>query len=99
MYPNIEAERARMGWSRAKLAEYIGTTEAVIRNWHSGRTDLPASKLIKMAQLFGCSTDYLLGLDGTKEKTPPSRDEEETELHRLMRDLLIALSESQSTTK
>ena len=63
LYPNIEAERARMGWSRAKLAEYIGTTEAVIRNWHSGRTDLPASKLIKMAQLFGCSTDYLLGLD------------------------------------
>ena len=52
-----------------------------------------------MAQLFGCSTDYLLGLDGTKEKAPPSRDEEETELHRLMRDLLIALSESQSTTK
>lgn len=68
MYPNIEAERARRGWSRAKLGEYIGTTEGVVRNWIAGRTDIPAQKLIAMAQLFGCSTDYLLGLDDTWKK-------------------------------
>ena len=99
MYPNINAEVGRLRLKHRKLAEHLGVTGNTVGRWLRGDADIPASKLIKMAQLFGCSTDYLLGLDGTKEKAPPSRDEEETELHRLMRDLLIALSESQSTTK
>lgn len=63
MYPNIDAERARIGWSRTQLAKYLGVSNGSIKNWIRGTTDLPASKLIKMAQLFHCSTDYLLGLD------------------------------------
>ena len=94
MYPNIEAERARRGWSREKLGEHIGVTGNVVRSWIDGRTDVPAQKLIAMAQLFGCSTDYLLGLDDTWKKPQQSGAEEETELHRLMRKLLIALSKS-----
>lgn len=62
MYPNIVAECARIGWNRAQLAKYLDASYGSVGNWIRGTTDLPASKLIKMAQLFCCSTDYLLGI-------------------------------------
>ncbi len=64
MYPNIEAERARKGWSRLQLAEQLNVSYGTMKNWMRGSTDIPASKVIEMAQLFHCTTDYLLGLAG-----------------------------------
>ena len=59
-YPNIEAERARIGMSREALAEKLGVTRKTVFNWmESG--NIPLGKLIGMADLFGCSIDYLLG--------------------------------------
>ncbi len=72
MYSNIDAERSRLGWTRSRLADYLDTSGTSIKNWIRGTTELPASKLIKMAQLFGCSTDYLLGLDDTWKKVSQS---------------------------
>ncbi len=63
MFPNIEAERARRGWSLAKLAEQLGISYSTMKNWMRGATEIPASKVVKMSQLFNCTTDYLLGLD------------------------------------
>ncbi len=64
-YPNIEAERARTGMTKASLASAIGVSTCTIKNWQSGRTEIPASKIVALAAIFGVSTDYLLGL-GTK---------------------------------
>lgn len=63
MYPNVDAERVRLGLSRAQLAESIDVCEKTMNNWMNGRTDPPVSKLIKMANFFNCTTDYLLGLE------------------------------------
>lgn len=62
MYSNIDAERARLGWSRVRLAEELGVSYSTLKNWMRGATEIPASKVIDMARLFRCSTDYLLGL-------------------------------------
>lgn len=62
MFPNIEAERARKGWSRAEFAKQIGVSESTLKNWMHGKTGIPADKVIRMAELFDCSTDYLLNL-------------------------------------
>lgn len=62
MYPNIDAERARRGMSRAQLAIYLEVSESTMKNWMHGKTEIPVSKLIKMANFFNCTTDYLLGL-------------------------------------
>lgn len=59
-YPNIEAERARMGLSRDTLAERLGVTRKTVFNWMTSG-NIPLGKLIDMADLFGCSIDYLLG--------------------------------------
>lgn len=63
MFPNIDAERARIGLSRVGLAEKLNVSYGTMKNWMRGATDIPASKVVEMAKLFHCSTDYLLGID------------------------------------
>lgn len=60
-YPNIEAERARIGMTKIDVSLYIGVTVDTMKNWQSGKTEIPASKLVALADLFNVSTDYLLG--------------------------------------
>jgi len=59
-YPNIEAERARAGMSVEALARELGVTRKTIYNWTSSG-NIPQSALERMARLFNCSVDYLLG--------------------------------------
>lgn len=59
-YPNIEAERARKGLSNDMLANHLGVTRKTLYNWIN-KGEIPESKLVQMADFFGCSTDYLLG--------------------------------------
>lgn len=66
---NILAERKRAGLSRQELAEKIGRSEAVIGNWERGETSPGlTSDAVKLAAIFGCSTDYLAGI--TNERMP-----------------------------
>ncbi|MEY8360012.1 helix-turn-helix transcriptional regulator [Anaerotruncus colihominis] len=63
MFPNIDAERARRGWSLSQFAQELDVSYSTIKNWMQGRTEIPSSKIIEMSKIFSCSTDYLLGLD------------------------------------
>lgn len=65
-YPNIEAERARLGITKSELSSRIGVTPKTLVNWQSGKTPIPTTALISMRNLFNCSIDYLLGLDFEK---------------------------------
>jgi len=60
-YPNIETERTKNGMGKVKFAHSIGSSRTTVKNWQSGKTEIPASKIIVMANLFNVSTDYLLG--------------------------------------
>ena len=60
-YPNIDAERARHGMSVDDLVQAIGVCKKTYYNWLS-KGQIPQTMLEKMADLFGCSIDYLLGL-------------------------------------
>lgn len=59
-YPNIEAERIRMELTEAALADAIGVTEKTIKRWQTAKTEIPASKIVALADLFHVTTDYLL---------------------------------------
>lgn len=61
--PIIEAERIKRQMSRDELAKALGVSRRTISNWQNGSTELPLSKLLSLAQMWGCSTDYLLGLE------------------------------------
>lgn len=59
-YPNIEAERVRNGLSKDALALELGVTRKTLYNWTSAG-NIPQSAVEKMASIFNCSIDYLLG--------------------------------------
>lgn len=61
-YPNIEAERAKRSMTKASLCQELNITVKTYRSWQCGRFDISAKHLVKLAQLFECSADYLLGL-------------------------------------
>ena len=58
-YPNIAAERAKRQMSLDALAKELGVTRKTIYNWEN-KGEIPSPALMKMADLFGCSVDYLL---------------------------------------
>ncbi|MDD3395379.1 MAG: helix-turn-helix transcriptional regulator [Anaerotignum sp.] len=63
MLHNINAEMARRNISQNELAEQFGVTRRTLYNWISETTELPSSFLVRMAKMWNCTTDYLLGLE------------------------------------
>ena len=61
MKSNIEAERARLRLTREALCQKLGITSKTYSRYINGNP-IPSPVLIKMAKLFECSTDYLLGI-------------------------------------
>lgn len=62
VFYNMEAERVRNGQSYEEMAVYLGITRRTYLNWMSGKTEIPCSAIVKLAQLWQTTTDYLLGL-------------------------------------
>lgn len=60
MYPNIEAERARAQLTKDEFAKKLGVTRKTVYNWITSG-NIPQSALEKMADMFSCTIDYLLG--------------------------------------
>jgi transcriptional regulator with XRE-family HTH domain len=61
MWVNIEKERERAGLTKEQMCKQIGITVRTYWNYLAGGP-IPSDKLVHMAKLFECSTDYLLGL-------------------------------------
>ncbi len=59
-YPNIEAERIRLGITQEQLTEQLNCTRKSYYNWLNNG-NIPCSILIALADIFDCSIDYLLG--------------------------------------
>lgn len=67
--PIIEAERIKHQMSRDEMAAALGVSKRTIANWQSGATELPLSKLLILAEMWNCKTDYLLGVDTGQQGT------------------------------
>ena len=60
MSNNVASERTRLGMSQSDLAEKLGTTRDSIKNYETGKAPIKSTMLEAMADLFGCSIDYLM---------------------------------------
>ena len=58
---NIATERKRLGKTQGQLAADLGVSRQTVYRWETGKTKPPATALLVLAALFGCSTDYLMG--------------------------------------
>lgn len=72
MRGNMRAERARTGKSAAEVAELIGVSTNTLYSWEHGEKEPVSSNLMKLADFYGCSPEYLLGLteDRTRQAIP-----------------------------
>ncbi len=67
MLNSIEAERARNRFTKEQLAKELGISVKTYYNWINEETDIPSTKLVLMARMFGTNIDYLLeGMSGAK---------------------------------
>ena len=53
-------ERKKCGWSQEELAEKLNVSRQSVSKWEGAQATPDIQKILKMAELFGVSTDYLL---------------------------------------
>lgn len=64
---NIEAERSRNNMSKTDFSKKLGVSITTYKRYIDGESPIPSDKIIFMAELFNCSSDYLLGLKESME--------------------------------
>ena len=72
--------RKRSGWSQEDLAEKLGVSRQSISKWESAQSVPDMNRILKLSEIFGVSTDYLLkdelGPEGLTQETLPVSDTE-----------------------
>ena len=80
--------RVSRGLSQKELAELFGVSNSTISMYEMGQREPDFATIVKFADFFGVSTDYLLGRDkkssGVEEIVP--RNDEERTFIRLLRE-------------
>lgn len=62
--------RLQHGLKQIALAKELGITQASLSAWETGKTSPDTRNLKKLADMYGVSTDYLLGRDETTDAEP-----------------------------
>ena len=71
----IRELRVAQGYSQVTLAKRLGVSKQAVSNWENDNIQPSIEMLLRLAQLFSVSTDYLLGL--TDEPRPLVQQEKE----------------------
>ena len=53
--------------TQIEIANYLNMQRSVYRRYETGEREIPVWAVIKLAQLYHVTTDYLLGLSDKKE--------------------------------
>ena len=61
-FRRLEDLRTDHDLTQIKIAEYLNMDREVYRRYEKGIRESPVWAVIKLAELYQCSTDYLLGL-------------------------------------
>lgn len=55
--------RTALGWSQVELAKRLGVAKQTVSNWENENIQPSIEMLIRLANLFCVTTDYMLGLE------------------------------------
>lgn len=67
---NMRAERVRRGLSIEEVAKSVGMHPNTLNRWEHGEADPLAINLVNLAQLYGCTPEYLLGMTDKRDGRP-----------------------------
>ena len=68
MYKHIRDLREDNDITQSAMARYLNCSQQVYSNYELGQRDIPTDILIKLANFYEVSTDYLLDLTNKKER-------------------------------
>lgn len=67
--------RKKSGWSQEELAEKLGVSRQSISKWEGAQSVPDMNRIIKMSEVFGVSTDYLLKDEMEQPETGELRED------------------------
>lgn len=62
MYQRLRDLREDRDLNQQTMAELLNVSQTTYSRYESGALDIPSASLIKLAEFYGTSIDYLLGL-------------------------------------
>lgn len=69
-FENIRNLRIDNGYTQKQIGEYLGISQNTYSQYEIGILNYPIDVLIKLADLYNVSIDYLLGRTNTKKPYP-----------------------------
>lgn len=67
----LKEMREEAGLSMLQLAKEIGVSDAAICKWENGLAEPKITYLVRLAEFFDCTIDYLTGKEDGYAATPP----------------------------
>lgn len=61
LHKRIHDLRLAFGWSQVELARRLRVSKQAVSNWENDNIQPSIDMLIRLAEVFGVTTDYLLG--------------------------------------
>ena len=68
MYPRIRDLRDDHDMKQRDVAHYLNCSQQVYSNYELGQRDIPTDVLIRLAELYCVSIDYILGQTNNPER-------------------------------
>ncbi len=69
--------RKKSGWSQEELAEQLDVSRQSISKWEGAQSTPDMNRILKLSEIFGVSTDYLLKDELTSPPEEPAWEKEE----------------------
>lgn len=70
MYHRLRDLRQDADLTQTQVAKYLGMSQTGYSKYETGENDIPTQVLIRLAQLYRTSTDYILGLSDRRTPLP-----------------------------
>ncbi|MDO4864239.1 MAG: helix-turn-helix transcriptional regulator [Ruminococcus sp.] len=67
MFARIRNLREDNDMTQKQVAEYLFCDQSLYSKYERGQREVPVAIIIKLAALYGTSTDYILGLTDNKQ--------------------------------
>lgn len=65
--------RTERQMSQQQLAQRLGVAQNTVSNWENGRRKVEPDMLVRLAQMFGVTADYLLGTEPADALSPKEK--------------------------
>lgn len=72
-YENIRSLRIDSGYTQKQIAVYLGISQNTYSQYEIGTLNYPVDVVVKLADFYGVSTDYLLGRTCCKDPYPSKK--------------------------